>query len=200
MRKMGILLGSFVLGLLVVDLVIGQQRFGGGFGGFGGGGAGGQIALIYRADVKKELEVTDEQLEKVPEAVSKALATVLSEKQVKRLHQIDLQQRGVRAFTDATIQTQLKINDEQKGNIKTILEESAKERAELFKGAKDDPKGAMEKVAALSKETTEKIQTVLTSDQRKQWKSLLGEEFKFENQGFGGFGGGKGKFKKKDAE
>ena len=198
MRKMGILLGSFVLGLIAVNLVIAQQRFGG-FGGFGGQGKGGPLALINRADVKKELEITDEQLEKVPEAVQKALADVLNEQQLKRLRQIDLQDRGYRAFADAKVQAQLKISDEQKENIKTILEDSRKEQAELFKGAKDDFKGAIEKAAAMTKETNEKVQGVLTADQRKLWKSMLGEEFKFEQTGgFGGFS--KGKFKKKDAE
>jgi hypothetical protein len=198
---MGILLGSFVLGLIAVNLVIAQQRFGG-FGGGGGGGGGGVLALINRSDVKKELEITDDQLEKVPDAVQKALADVLNEKQLKRLRQLDLQQRGVRAFSDTKVQAQLKITDEQKENIKTIIEESNKERAELFKGAKDDIKGAIEKGNAITKETNDKIQTVLTADQRKLWKSMLGEEFKFEQGGgFGGFGGfGKGKFKKKDAE
>ena len=53
-------------------------------------------------------------------------------------------------------------------------------------------------MASLRKETTEKVQAVLTSEQRKDYKQLVGEEFKLEQKGFGGgFGGGKNK-KKKD--
>lgn len=208
MRKIGILVGSFALGLLVVGLATGQQqqkkKFGGGggfaFGGFGGGGAGGSLALINREDVKKELDISQEQLDKVPDAIQKALGEVLNDKQLKRLRQIDLQQRGNRAFTDAKVQKELKITDEQSENIKTILDESAKEMREMFKDGGGFGGGNQEKIAALNKETKEKVQGVLTSDQRKQYKQLIGEEFKFETPNFGGFGGGNKKFKKKDAE
>jgi hypothetical protein len=199
MRKMGVLLGSFVLGLIAVNLVVGQQF--GGFGRFGGGGGGGagSLTLINNPQVKKELEITDEQLEKVPDAVQKALAEVLNEKQLKRLRQIELQQRGVRAFNDPKVQAQLKITDEQKENIKTIIDDSGKETAELFREAKGAGGfgGIREKMTALDKETSEKVQGVLTADQRKQWKQVIGAEFKLETQGFGGFGGFGGKKKKK---
>ncbi len=200
MRRMGLMLGVFALGLIAVGVVTGQQqpqkKFG--FGGFGGmgGGAGGTLALINREDVKKELDITPEQLEKVPEAIQKALGDVLNDKQLKRLRQLDLQQRGARAFIDAKVQKELKMNDEQSANVKTILDDSQKEQAELFKEAKGGNfQGLGEKMTALTKETTEKVQAALSADQRKQYKQMLGEEFKFEQQGFGGK-----KNKKKDAE
>jgi len=208
MRKMGVLLGSFALGLILVGLATGQpqqkKKFGGfgggfGFGGFGGGPAG-SLALINREDVKKELDITPEQIEKVPDAIQKALGDVLNDKQLKRLRQLDLQQRGNRAFMDSKVQKELKISDEQVENIKSILDDSAKEMRDMFKDG-GFGEGGQEKIAALNKETKEKVQGVLTSDQRKQYKQMIGEEFKFANQGFGGFGGGgKKKFKKKDAE
>ena len=201
MRKFGIVLGTFALGLVTVGLVTGQQqpqkKGGFQFGQFGGGGgAGGTLALINREDVKKELDITPEQLEKVPDAIQKALAAVLNDKQYKRLTQIDLQQRGANAFTDAKVQKELKISDEQTENIKTILQESRKEMQEMFKDGGFGA-GGQEKIATLNKETKEKVQGVLTADQRKQYKQMLGEEFKMENKGFGGFNKKK---TKKDAE
>jgi hypothetical protein len=213
MRRIGIVLSTFVIGLVTVGLVTGQQeqqqpkkKFGGGFGFGGFGGKGGTaistLTLLNNEQVQKELEVTPEQLEKVPDAVQKALAEVLNEKQAKRLRQIDLQVRGVNAFNDSKVQSQLKITDEQKENIKTIITESGKERQEIFKEAQGGNfEGMQEKMTALTKETQEKVQGVLTADQRKQWRQMIGDEFKLENPGFGGFGGGKGfgKKKKKDA-
>jgi hypothetical protein len=217
MRKMGIVLTSFIIGLVTVGLVTGQQeqqqpkkKFGGGgfgggfgFGGFGGkGGAMNSLTLINNEQVKKELEITQEQLDKVPDAIQKALGDVLNEKQLKRLRQIDLQTRGVGAFSDAKVKKELKISDEQSESIKTVIDESVKERQELFKEAQGGNfEGMQEKMTALTKETQEKVQAVLSADQRKQWKQMIGDEFKLENQGFGGFGGGKGfgKKKKKDA-
>ena len=180
MRKLGLMLGTFALVLVAVGFVTGQQqpqrKFGGGFqfGGFGGKGGGGLIGLINLPEVKKELEITDEQLEKVPDAVQKALGDVLNDKQLKRLRQIDLQQRSARALLDAKVQKELKITAEQGDNIKTLLDDSVKEQQELFKEAKDS--GAFQvlpdKITSLNKETTEKVQAVLSADQRKQYKQM----------------------------
>jgi len=208
MRKLGILLGCFVIGLLIVGLAEGQQqpkkKFGGfgGFGGGGGGGGGNPLFLINNEQVKKELEITDEQIEKLPAALDKAVAEVLNENQLKRFKQIQLQTRGNSVFTDAKVAAQLKISEEQRGNIESILKEAGQERATIIKEAQAnmDFKGIQDKTAALDKETKEKVQGVLTADQRKQWKQMIGAEFKLE-QGFGGFGGGGFKKKtKKDAE
>ena len=71
-----------------------------------------------------------------------------------------------------------------------------KEIAEAFKDAKGNFGGAQEKMTALRKETTEKINGVLTADQRKAYKQMLGEEFKLEQKGFGGGAFGNKKKKK----
>jgi Spy/CpxP family protein refolding chaperone len=201
MRRMGLVLGAVVLALAAVTMAAAQQGGFGGFGGgFGGGGAGQDLAALLRIEqIKKELEITDEQVDKVPAAVSKALKEVLDDKQHKRLTQISLQLRGVRAFTDAEVQTQLKLTAEQKDNINTILEDSQRETRELFKEAKGGNfQGIQEKSQAIQKETRDKVNGVLTADQRKAFRAMTGEEFKLETKGFGGFKGfGK---KKKDTQ
>ncbi|MCS7046354.1 MAG: hypothetical protein NZO58_08370, partial [Gemmataceae bacterium] len=154
--------------------------------------------LINNESVKKELEITAEQAEKIPEAVQKALAEVLNEKQMTRLRQIELQQRGNAAFLDARVKKELNLTEEQSESIKSILDEAAKERQEIFKEAKGGNfQGLQEKFTALEKETKEKLQGVLTPAQKKQWRAMIGDEFKMEFPGFNF--GNKGK-KKKDAE
>src|SRR5205085_3611903 len=112
----------------------GQQPGGKGKGGFGGFGAKGgnqdAYTLLRNEQVKKELGVTEEQVEKIPAAVLKALSGVLDEKQMTRLRQIELQQRGTQAFLDASVQKDLHITPEQTANIKTILDDFRKEQAE----------------------------------------------------------------------
>jgi hypothetical protein len=186
--------------VLAVSLVSGQQP--GGFrglgGGFGGQGAQDAVTLLNLDQVKKELGVTDAQMEKVPAAVMQALSTVLDQKQLTRLRQIELQRKGSQAFADALVQKELKFSAEQSGNVKTILEDSRKEIAEAMKDAQGGGGfgGLQEKMTSIRKETDEKIQAVLSSDQRKTFKQMLGDEFKLETKGgFGGFGKGK---KKKD--
>lgn len=200
MRKFG----WFCIGatLLLVSVVwvegFSQDKKGtgkGGFGGFGGGGQQTGLNLLNRADVKKELEISDEQMDKLPAEVLVAISKVLTDKQFKRFKQLDLQKQGNNAFKDAGVQKQLKVNEDQKKSIATILEDSGKEVADLFKGGGKGGfgKGSTEKIDGIRKEAKEKIYNVLTKEQRKSWREMIGEEFKFEQTGFGGFGGfGKG--------
>jgi hypothetical protein len=168
--------------------------FGGGFGGFGGFGND-PYSLFNRADVKKELDITDDQVEKLPGEVMVAIGKVLNEKQFKRFKQIELQKKGNNAFKDKTVQKQLKLTDDQIKNVSTLIDDSNKEVAELFKGGKGGGKGGgnFEKIDTIRKEAKEKIFEVLTKDQRTSWRDMIGEEFKFQQGGFGGFG-------KKDAK
>jgi hypothetical protein len=194
MRRMSILMVGFVM-LAGVGLMSGQQPQPrpGGFGGFGGGfGRQDAVNLIRNPQVQKELGLTEEQVAKIPDALLKALEEVLDEKQQKRLRQIDLQQKGLEAFKDTKLQKELKITAEQVENITSIMKESDKERAELFKGARGDFKEIGEKMRTLRKETSDKVMEALNADQRKAYKQMLGDEFKLEFPSFGG-----GNFKKK---
>lgn len=201
MRKFGLFLGAALVIMLSVALVEGQQQDkkgkgggGGGFGGlFGGGQASSPLTLLQRAEVKKELEVSDEQMEKLPAEVMVAISRVLNDKQFKRFKQIDLQQKGNRAFKDETIQKELNMNEEQKKNVNSIVDDANKQLAELRKGGGGGGfggfnKGNQEKIDTINKETKEKIYTVLSKEQRKTWREMVGEELKLST-GFGGFGG-----------
>jgi len=207
MRKYGLLAGAAVIAIsvLLTEGLQGQQK-GGGFGG-GGGGGGNVLTLVNNKDVKKELNITDEQAAKIPAEVMAALGKVLDEKQVKRLKQIQLQQQGNNAFKDAVVQKQLKLTPEQKTNIDGILETSTKELAEIKggfggfgkgKGGAGAGKDNAEKADKIRKEAAEKIANVLTKDQRTTWREMTGEEFKFTTPAFGGGGFGKKKDPNKD--
>ena len=195
MRRYTVYLFCGAVALLV--MVVGseaQQGKGkgkGGFGGFGFGGPGGNdpLTLLRRDDVKKELDVTTEQMDKLPGAVMKAIGEVLNDKQMTRFRQLDLQKKDTTAFKDETVRKELKFTDSQVKNIDEILTESAKEQKDIFKTAQEnkDFQGVMEKVLALNKETKEKIIGVLTADQKKSYNQMRGDEFKFEApKGFGG--------------
>lgn len=195
MRVRGLMLATMILGFLAVGLATGQP---GPFP-FGGGPGGGDLtSLIRNPGVRKELNLTDEQAAKIPDALLKALEGVLDKDQMKRLRQIELQQRGPRAFAEAKVQETLKFTEDQKDKVKTILDEIGMEMREIFKAAKGgDFKGIREKTETLQKEASEKLTGVLSAEQKRAWKQLLGEEFKMER--FGGFrpDAKKGEFKKK---
>jgi transketolase C-terminal domain/subunit len=184
--------GAVALLVLVVGSEAQQGKKGGGkgFGAFGFGKDNNDpLALLRREDVKKELDVTTEQMDKLPGAVMKAIGEVLSDKQMTRFRQLDLQKKDTAAFKDEKIRKELKFTDSQVKTIDEILTESAKEAKDIFKTAQEnkDFQGIGEKVTALNKETKEKIIGVLTADQKKSYNQMRGDEFKFEApKGFGG--------------
>jgi hypothetical protein len=192
MRRYTVYLFCGAVALLV--LAVGseaQQGKKGGKGGFGAFGFGKDnndpMVLLRREDVKKELDVTTEQMDKLPGAVMKAIGEVLSDKQMTRFRQLDLQKRDTTAFKDEKIRKELKFTDSQVKTVDEILTESAKEAKDIFKTAQEnkDFKGIMEKVTALNKETKEKVFGVLTADQKKSYNQMRGDEFKFEEKAFG---------------
>jgi hypothetical protein len=144
----------------------------------GGGGGGGVVGLLQRPEVRKELKLSDEQFKKVPDAVLKALAEVLDADQLKRLNQIELQQRGAAAFSDPKVQTALKMTDDQKEAVATMLKDSQKEMADLFREMKGNFQGMGEKMATMRKELMDKVSGVLKADQKRIWRDMIGEEFK----------------------
>ncbi|HMC90517.1 MAG TPA: hypothetical protein VKI17_13265, partial [Gemmataceae bacterium] len=58
-----------------------------------------------------------------------------------------------------------------------------------------DQAEARKKMAAVQKETMEKITAVLTDDQKKTWKEMTGEPFEYKPDPGEGFGGRRGKKK-----
>jgi hypothetical protein len=120
-------------------------------------------------------EKTQELSRTVSEESLQALGEVLKPEQIKRLKQIELQQAGARAFIRPDVQKALNLTAQQKESIKTIEEDAAKALRELFTGG--NAQGGRERMATLRKETTDKIQAVLTGEQKTTWKELTGEPF-----------------------
>jgi hypothetical protein len=131
------------------------------------------------ATPEERREKGQELMKKMAAESQKALDGVLKPEQSKRLKQIEMQMRGL---ADADAQKALNLSDEQKTKLKQINEDIAKERREIIKTAKDNPKEAQEKLAKLRDTTREKQMKLLSSEQQKQWKDLTGEPFelKFE--------------------
>jgi hypothetical protein len=119
-----------------------------------------------------------------------AVTEVLNPDQVKRLKQIELQRAGADGYTRSDVQAALKLTAEQKEKVKTIVEESNKQMQELRGGpgqGRQRGQGGQgnrggfganqEKITALRKETADKFVAALTDDQKKEWKTLTGDEF-----------------------
>jgi len=147
------------------------------FGGFGKGKGGG-------FDKEKAQEFFKE-FQAVQEEAKKAVDQTLNEKQKTRLKQIEVQAMGVRAFTDEDASKQLNLTDSQKTKIKGVADEFQKDRGEamreLFQGGGfgDAEKRAEvdRKVEKMQKAAMTQIEAALTDDQKKTWKTMVGEPF-----------------------
>jgi Spy/CpxP family protein refolding chaperone len=155
------------------------------------------------AEITKESEALNADIKKVVEAT-------LTPEQLKRLHQIDMQAKGIRAFSNEEIAKDLNLTEAQKSKVKGIVDDYDKDAKELFGGRGKGGGGGFDKEKAaenqkkrekLTKAATADIEDTLTADQKAKWKSLTGEPFDVDKlrQGFGGFGGfGRNKNKTKD--
>lgn len=168
------------------------------------------------AEIQKELE-------KASAESRKSIEAILTAEQKKRVGEIQLQADGIRAFSQDEVAAQLNLNDSQKGKIKGISEDYAKDSQELFgfgggkgggkggfgKGGFDKEKAAenVKKREKLTKAAMADIEDVLTDAQRSKWKEMVGAPFDvstLRTRGFGpggpgGPGGGnKGKGRPKD--
>jgi hypothetical protein len=129
-------------------------------------------------------------MRKVGEETHKALAGVLKPDQEKRFKQIELQVRGAQAFTDPDVQKQLKLTEDQQDKIKTINEDAQKEMRSAREGGGGP--GGFQKMAEIRKEAAEKSVSVLSADQKAQWKEMTGAPFEVRFEAPAGGRGGRG--------
>jgi Spy/CpxP family protein refolding chaperone len=118
----------------------------------------------------------------VTEEVMAGLSDTLKPDQVKRIKEIQLQQRGPQAFTDVEVAKALSLSDEQKAKIKSINEDLTAEMAAARGqggGGGGGGGGAanFQKMAAARKEAMTKIEKVLNEDQKKTWHEMTGKTF-----------------------
>jgi hypothetical protein len=110
----------------------------------------------------------------------KAFATVLQPQQLKRLQQIDLQQRGALAFQEPEIIRALQLTDDQQDLVKTINADAAKEMKDSFANPQAKLEEVGKKIGELRKETMERATALLSAPQRKTWQEMVGPPFEFK--------------------
>jgi hypothetical protein len=138
----------------------------------------GDFAKLQDLDRSERRAKMEEMMKTMGEESKKSLTGVLKPEQEKRLHQIQRQMEGARAFSNPDVESELKLTAEQKEKIKTINDDVRKEMEELFQPG--GPRGNFQKMQTIRKESMENATAVLTEDQKKTWKEMTGEPFHFE--------------------
>jgi len=115
-----------------------------------------------------------EAMEKIYAEADKSMAKILTAEQVKRLKQIDRQQRGLR---DEDTRKELKLSAEQNQQIQKIRDSMDKDYRQVAKKFPLDRKSRIAGWQELHKKTVASETDVLTAEQRKLWDELTGEPF-----------------------
>ncbi len=118
-----------------------------------------------RTKVREEMSASFEKTRTEGEA---KLMSLLNEKQVARLKQLQLQEGGYRQLTNEDTAKQLKLTEDQLKQITELEEQRSNARRELGRRATSEERDKVQQ------EFDQKIEAVLTKDQQAQWKQMLG--------------------------
>ncbi|HZP80337.1 MAG TPA: hypothetical protein VFB21_01745 [Chthonomonadaceae bacterium] len=121
---------------------------------------------------------------KSQEIQHKAVADILDTTQMKRFEQLELQQQGPSALMRKDIADRLKLTEAQRSKLAEIQQQAMSEMRALFQSGNGGGPGGMseenrQKFQAIQKTSNEKALAVLTAEQQKQWKQMLGAPFTF---------------------
>lgn len=110
-----------------------------------------------------------------------AIKQILTEQQFTRLNEIDIQLAGPRAILDKDIQKKLALTDDQKGQIRKIMQAQRQAMQAQFgqqRGQNGDPEEMRANMEKNRKALDEKLKGVLTSDQADKLTTMGGKPFK----------------------
>ncbi|MBS1714245.1 MAG: hypothetical protein JST30_07895 [Armatimonadetes bacterium] len=142
-----------------------------------GGGGGDREAMM--AEMQKMRAESDKQTN-----------AVLTADQQKRLKELWIQREGARSITNADVQKDLNMTDDQKAKVKEIMAAQAEAQQGLMEKMRNQEidRDEMRTIMTKNQETLkEKLNGVLTDEQKAQLKKMEGAPFKFE-EGNGGIG------------
>lgn len=109
------------------------------------------------------------------------LPGILRPEQERRLREIETQARGAQALLDPDIQERLGLSEDQKGQLRTLLDAVRAEAQELMRQAKAqrNPQSA-EKVAGMRRDALTRATAILTESQNQSFRDLLGAPFELK--------------------
>ena len=113
------------------------------------------------------------------EKLTPVLKATLKEDQIKRLHQLELQQEGPFALFhgEPKIAKAMKITVEQRKKFMAVVQDLQKKVKPLIEEAQSggNPEEIRPKVMKIRKDHEQQIEALLTDTQKEQWKEMLGK-------------------------
>lgn len=157
-------------------------------GGGGQRGGFGNLSEEERAEMRKRME-------EMQKKADEAMKSVLSEEQITRLRQLEIQRQGAGALGRPDVAEKLGLTDEQKAKMREIQEGARPDFAafgNLREASQEEREKVMSEMRAKREKADADMMALLDAEQKAIWESLVGEKFNFPAPQFGGFGGGRG--------
>lgn len=142
-------------------------------------------------DRAQAMEQMREQAAQQASVVNEKLNEILLPHQMKRLQEISLQQRGVRALTDPQVVAELKLSPQVVEQVNAQMEENQTAMRERMREIMQagDRETARERMDQIREEMDGKVLAKLNNAQKAGWDKLQGEAFEFPQPQFGAPGG-----------
>lgn len=115
---------------------------------------------------------------KTQEKLALLLKATLKADQLERLRQLELQQEGPFALGRPDVARALKITDEQRKQFMAVVQEMHRKVEPLIKevqSGKGRPEEIAPKIMKIRWEQERKVEAILSGEQKKQWKKMLGK-------------------------
>lgn len=165
-----------------------------------------KVFMIFRAAVKKELKITDDQEKRAKDAFGDVLQVdgdrimitmtgdtdlkelgknalkVLDADQTKRLKEVWIQEQFGTAIADDEVAKELALTDDQRKSADKEIESAGQALMEMFQGGDHGPEMA-KKALEIRKKAGEKMLALLTEEQKKKYEAMKGKPFKSEDGG-----------------
>lgn len=139
-----------------------------------------------------DFEAIGKAMEEVNSKMAKQLEELLSEKQMKRVHEIFIQVNGASVLSDKSVAEMLKLSEKQTAELEKVMTESQDSLREMFGSV--DRSEMREKMQEWQEERDEKLMAVLTEEQSKAFEKAKGKSIEIDAMEFrrGGRGGQRG--------
>ncbi len=121
--------------------------------------------------------------------IAKKVDAVLNDKQRARLQEIRLQIRGASALRDKEVADALKLSEDQTKKLTDLADARRSAVRDARSAGGGDRAASREKISQITKESSEKMMDVLTTEQKDQFEKMKGAKIDLGDAPFGSFGG-----------
>jgi hypothetical protein len=113
----------------------------------------------------------------------RSAGTILNEQQVDRYRQLELQSRGLDAYTDPAVQRRLTLTDAQIRQLAELRDQRATEARNIHPTDRLRTDDSLRRWRDFEVETENRINRILTENQLRRWRDMTGRPFNFPPSG-----------------